>query len=74
MGECIRFDHVTVRYGEQRALDDLCLSLEEGEFLTIIGRSGCGKTTALRLINGLCTPNEGKVSVYGKKRDCLSLQ
>ena len=66
MGECIRFDHVTVRYGEQRALDDLCLSIEEGEFLTIIGRSGCGKTTALRLINGLCTPNEGKVSVYGK--------
>ena len=50
MDECIRFDHVTVSYGEIKALDDFSLTVAGGEFLTIIGRSGCGKTTALRLI------------------------
>ena len=66
MGECIRFDRVSVRYGDIRALDDFSLSIEEGEFLTIIGRSGCGKTTALRLINGLRAPDDGAVYVYGQ--------
>ena len=66
MTDCIRFDHVTVRYGEHKALDDFNLSIPSGEFLTIIGRSGCGKTTALRLVNGLNRPDEGSVFVHGK--------
>lgn len=66
MEECIRFEHVTVRYGETKALDDFSLSVAAGEFLTIIGRSGCGKTTALRLINGLRRPDEGSVWVNGQ--------
>ena len=66
MEEAIRFEHVTVRYGSQTALDDFDLSVREGEFLTLIGRSGCGKTTALRLINGLHTPDEGRVYVRGE--------
>ena len=66
MEAAIRFDHVTVRYGDQTALDDFTISIREGEFLTIIGRSGCGKTTALRLINGLRTPDEGHVYVNGR--------
>ena len=66
MDECIRFDHVSVNYGETAALDDFSLSIESGEFLTIIGRSGCGKTTALRLINGLVVPDRGTVHVRGK--------
>lgn len=66
MDECIRFEHVTVRYGATRALDDFSLTVLSGEFLTIIGRSGCGKTTALRLINGLRTPDEGCVFVNGQ--------
>lgn len=64
--ESIRFDHVTKRYGDHIALNELSLSVNSGEFLTIIGRSGCGKTTALRLINGLLTPDEGAVYVDGK--------
>jgi len=63
--ECICFDHVTKRYGDHIALKDFSLTVYSGEFLTIIGRSGCGKTTALRLINGLITPDEGTVSVLG---------
>ena len=66
MDECIRFEHVSVNYGETAALDDFSLSIESGEFLTIIGRSGCGKTTALRLINGLVVPDRGTVHVRGK--------
>lgn len=66
MEEIIRFEHVTKRYGDHIALNDLCMSINAGEFLTIIGRSGCGKTTALRLINGLLTPDEGTVYVGGR--------
>ncbi len=66
MEACIRFEHVTKRYGAYTALQDFNLTVEQGEFLTIIGRSGCGKTTALRLINGLLTPDEGQVFVSGK--------
>lgn len=64
--ECIRFDHVTVLYGDHTALDDFQLVVRRGEFLTIIGRSGCGKTTALRLINGLMKPDKGAVFVEGR--------
>ena len=66
MEECIRFDHVTKRYGEHTVLQDFNLTIYQGEFLTMIGRSGCGKTTALRLINGLLIPDEGSVFVSGR--------
>ena len=77
MEECIRFDRVTVRYGSHTALDHFDLTIGTGEFLTIIGRSGCGKTTALRLINGLLTPDEGSVFVFGQdvsKTDLIALR
>lgn len=61
--EIIRLEHVTKSFGGQKVLDDLSLSVNEGEFLTVIGRSGCGKTTMLRLINGLQKPDSGKVYV-----------
>jgi len=64
--ECVRFEHVTVRYDGNKALDDLNLTIDEGEFVTIIGRSGCGKTTTLRLINGLRAPDEGRILVGGQ--------
>ena len=66
MEECIRFEHVSKRYGAHTVLDDFNLTVQRGEFLTMIGRSGCGKTTALRLINGLLSPDEGAVYVFGK--------
>jgi osmoprotectant transport system ATP-binding protein len=49
--------------GAQRILDHVSLSIAAGEAVTFIGRSGAGKTTALRLINGLVTPSRGEVRV-----------
>ena len=59
--EMIRLEHVTKSFGRYKALDDVSIVVEEGEFLTVIGRSGCGKTTMLRVINGLQKPDSGKV-------------
>lgn len=64
--EMIRLEHVTKSFGRYKALDDVSIVVEEGEFLTVIGRSGCGKTTMLRLINGLQKPDSGKVYAAGE--------
>ncbi len=64
--EMIRLDHVTKSFGAQTVLNDFSLSIEEGEVLTVIGRSGCGKTTMLKTINGLSCPDKGTVFVEGK--------
>lgn len=74
--EMIRLEHVSKSFGTQKVLDDLSLSVNEGEFLTVIGRSGCGKTTMLRLINGLQKPDSGDVYVEGlniKDADLIAL-
>lgn len=64
--EMIRLEHVTKSFGRYKALDDVSIVVEEGEFLTVIGRSGCGKTTMLRVINGLQKSDSGKVYAAGE--------
>ena len=64
--EMIRLEHVTKSFVRYKALDDVSIIVEEGEFLTVIGRSGCGKTTMLRMINGLQKPDSGKVYAAGE--------
>jgi len=53
--------HVSRRFGEIKAVDDVCLSIEGGEFFTLVGPSGCGKTTLLRLIAGFDEPDAGEL-------------
>ncbi|RZI81918.1 MAG: ATP-binding cassette domain-containing protein, partial [Microbacterium sp.] len=48
---------ITKNYGDQRAVDDLSLTIQPGEFLSLLGPSGCGKTTTLRMIAGFEHPD-----------------
>ena len=57
---------VTKRYGPTTALEDLTLSVADGEFFTLVGPSGCGKTTTLRIIAGLSDPTAGTVRFDGR--------
>ena len=62
----VEFRHIRMDYGERTVIRDLTLSIEKGEFVTIIGSSGCGKTTLLKTVNALVTPVSGEVFVDGK--------
>jgi multiple sugar transport system ATP-binding protein len=59
----VNFEGVTKAFGETVAVDDLTLSVPDGELLVLLGPSGCGKTTALRLVAGLEELTEGTVSI-----------
>ncbi len=61
----IRLDHVTKRYGDQVAVDDLTLEVADGELCVLVGPSGCGKTTTMRMINRLIEPTEGRIVIDG---------
>ena len=67
----IELDSVTKTYtlGQQRivAVDDVSLAIQPGEFVAIMGKSGCGKTTLLGLIGGLDRPDSGTISVNGEE-------
>ena len=66
MSTAIEFKNVTKSYGDNTILKDFNLKIEEGDFVVMIGTSGCGKTTALKLINRLITPESGEILVNGK--------
>ena len=57
---------VTRRFGELRAVDDVSLTIEAGEFFTLLGPSGCGKTTLLRMIAGFDEPDVGELFLDGR--------
>jgi len=53
-------------YGKKNVLDNLNMNIASGEFVTAIGSSGCGKTTVLKLINGLLSPDSGQIFIEGQ--------
>ena len=62
----IEFDHASFRLNGRLLLQDLVLSVKQGETLVLLGRSGSGKTTTLKLINRLLLPTAGEVRVHGR--------
>jgi osmoprotectant transport system ATP-binding protein len=62
----IEFQHVSKRFGPTRAVDDVSFRVKQGELLALLGESGCGKTTCLRMINRLIDLDEGYISVDGE--------
>ena len=61
----IRLDRVTKKFATVTAVDQVNLSIREGEFFALLGPSGCGKTTTLRLIAGLEAPTDGRIWING---------
>lgn len=64
--ELFVLDGVSKRFGDDLAVDRLDLVIEKGEFVAIMGSSGCGKTTTLRMLAGLESPGEGEIRLHGR--------
>ena len=58
--------NVTRRFGSYIAVDNVSITVEAGEFFTLLGPSGCGKTTLLRMIAGFDLPDSGQILLDGK--------
>ncbi|WP_421022436.1 ABC transporter ATP-binding protein [Limosilactobacillus fermentum] len=63
----IEFEHVVKRFGQTTVIPDLSFTINKGEFVTVLGSSGSGKTTTLKMINGLWQPTSGTVKIGGKE-------
>ena len=61
----VEFSHVTFGYGEKEVLHDLSMTVKQGEQITLIGRTGAGKSTVFKLLLGLYPPQEGTVTIGG---------
>jgi osmoprotectant transport system ATP-binding protein len=68
----IELDHVSRRFGEQLAVDDVAFSVERGTITVIVGTSGSGKSTTLRMINRLIEPTSGTILIDGKDTASVS--
>ncbi|MGN0203734.1 MAG: ABC transporter ATP-binding protein [Coprococcus sp.] len=66
MGHIVELEGVNKMYGTNHVVKNLNLKIEEGEFLTLLGSSGCGKTTTLRMIAGFEEPTSGNIRVEGE--------
>jgi spermidine/putrescine transport system ATP-binding protein len=66
MAGALSLQGLVKRFGEETAVDGLDLEIGEGEFFSLLGSSGCGKTTTLRMIAGFERPDEGSISLDGR--------
>ncbi|MDD1755620.1 MAG: ABC transporter ATP-binding protein [Methanomassiliicoccales archaeon] len=62
----VSLSHITMRFGKVVAVDEVDLTIADGEYVTILGPSGCGKTTLIRVVAGILEPTQGEVRINGK--------
>jgi len=62
----VSLQRITMRFGKVLAVDEVDLTIADGEYVTILGPSGCGKTTLIRVIAGILEPTQGEVYIGGK--------
>ncbi|MDR2864162.1 MAG: ABC transporter ATP-binding protein [Spirochaetaceae bacterium] len=79
MSIALEFEQVLKRFpsAAYNALDSVSCSINEGEFITILGTSGCGKTTFLKMVNRIYEPDSGKIKLFGEeiqKKDAVKLR
>lgn len=67
MAIAVEFSAVSRHYGNVKAVDDVTISVAEGEFFSMLGPSGSGKTTCLRLIAGFEQPSQGSIKIFGSE-------
>ena len=66
MSADVKLEDVWIRFGDFVAARDINIHIQEGEFFSFLGSSGCGKTTILRAVSGFSEPSEGRVLIGGK--------
>ena len=71
-GMLLDLDHVSKIYGDLHALDDLNLSVPQGQWLAVVGSSGSGKTTLMNILGCMDTPSRGSVRLQGRPLEDLS--
>ena len=63
----VELRNVTMRFGRVTAVEDVSLTIKDGEYVAILGPSGCGKTTIAKIVSGILEPTEGDVYIDGRK-------
>ncbi|HJM29302.1 MAG: ABC transporter ATP-binding protein [Acidimicrobiales bacterium] len=72
MTAAVELKAITKKFGDVVAVDNIDLTIEDGEFFAMLGPSGCGKTTTLRMIAGLEFPTQGSLSIFGEEVGTLA--
>lgn len=62
----VTLKNITKKYGNSKAVDNIDLEIKDGQFVVLVGTSGCGKTTTLKMINRLIEPSSGEILLDGK--------
>jgi len=68
----VAFEHVSIGFEDHKVLTDISFSVARGETRIILGPAGCGKSTLMKLANGLLEPDAGEISIFGRKLSSMS--